>query len=85
MPSHNGAQVTLLEAPTETGHGTIKIVDFGLAKTQSLGPPTSDVGTPRYKAPEIERGALGDAKPFLWFLMMVVVVCRLPPGLDLRL
>ena len=64
MPSHNGAQVTLLEAPTETGHGTIKIVDFGLAKTQSLGPPTSDVGTPRYKAPEIERGALGDAEPF---------------------
>eukprot|EP01046_Picozoa_sp_COSAG06_P011217 COSAG06_NODE_634_length_13587_cov_23.361210_4_plen_183_part_00 len=46
----------------------IKIVDFGLAKSESQGPLESNVGTERYKAPEIAPGASYDSKVDVWSL-----------------
>jgi serine/threonine protein kinase len=64
--------VTLGEPAPGEQLGVIKIVDFGLAKSASQGPPISDVGTPRYKAPEIatscRRGLLYNDKVDVWSL-----------------
>ena len=46
--------------------GLIKIVDFGLAKSKAEGPFESDVGTHRYKAPEISAGNAYDFKVDVW-------------------
>ena len=43
-------------------------MDFGLAKSESEGPLTSNVGTERYKAPEISPGASYDSKVDVWSL-----------------
>ena len=43
-------------------------MDFGLAKSESEGPLKSNVGTERYKAPEIAPGASYDSKVDVWSL-----------------
>lgn len=64
--------ITLLGADADHPHGVVKIVDFGLAKTESQGALESNVGTERYKAPEIresyERGHAYDSKVDVWSL-----------------
>jgi serine/threonine protein kinase len=58
----------LLDPSPEFPQGLIKIVDFGLAKSESQGPLESNVGTERYKAPEIAPGASYDSKVDVWSL-----------------
>jgi hypothetical protein len=61
-----------LEAP----HGRVKILDFGLARTQShdvqITNPGTTVGSPLYMAPEQARGAGGDASCDLFSLGCVL-------------
>lgn len=67
--THLHHRCSQLLAPTdEHPQGLIKIVDFGLAKSESEGPLKSNVGTERYKAPEIAPGASYDSKVDVWSL-----------------
>ncbi len=67
-----------------TAEGTVKILDFGLAKLAGASVLTKDgstLGTASYMAPELVRGEAADARSDLWSLGVVLfeLVAGRPP------
>lgn len=64
----------LLTMSENTGHGTPKLTDFGIARTEAsdLTLAGTLAGTPAYMAPEQLRGEAADARADLWGLGVVL-------------
>jgi len=66
---------------TDETHKTLKLIDFGEAKSCADGPIREYVGTTDYMAPEIIKGGEYDCRVDMWSLGVItyVMLCGFPP------
>uniref|UniRef100_A0A6B2L9T8 non-specific serine/threonine protein kinase n=1 Tax=Arcella intermedia TaxID=1963864 RepID=A0A6B2L9T8_9EUKA len=66
---------------TDDTHKTLKLIDFGEAKSCANGPIKEYVGTTDYMAPEIIKGGEYDTRVDMWSLGVIayVMLCGFPP------
>jgi len=66
---------------TDASHKTLKLIDFGEAKSCAEGPIREYVGTTDYMAPEIIKGGEYDNRVDMWSLGVItyVMLCSFPP------
>jgi len=66
---------------TDNTHKTLRLIDFGEAKSCADGPIREYVGTTDYMAPEIIKGGEYDSRVDMWSLGVIayVMLCGFPP------
>eukprot|EP01128_Nolandella_sp_AFSM9_P012011 TRINITY_DN887_c4_g1_i1.p1 TRINITY_DN887_c4_g1~~TRINITY_DN887_c4_g1_i1.p1 ORF type:complete len:863 (+),score=241.71 TRINITY_DN887_c4_g1_i1:178-2589(+) len=66
---------------SDNSYSSLKLVDFGEAKSVKKGPLRDYVGTPDYMAPEVLRGTAYGVKVDCWSLGVItyIMLCGFPP------